>query len=166
MILRTPKNSVIVEATDPRHRQTEKMTNDESMRMQQLRALEVNIPEVGWKPTSAALISGRREFAGLVESGIWCGHEILIVVYGPAEPAFASIRRLFQSKKPVAARPFRESDFAFSADYWQVDPQAQGGDDPDMSFATLSDLEQWIGADAISWYGPLDSVNAVGKMLV
>ncbi|MGL3806375.1 hypothetical protein ACSYDW_09785 [Paeniglutamicibacter sp. R2-26] len=142
------------------------MRDGESTRMQHLRTLEKAVPEIGWKPTYAALIDGRREFAGLVESGVWRGHEILILVYGPAEPTFASIRRFFRPKKRAADRPFKESDYLFSADYWQLDPQAHGGEEPDMSFSSLTDLEQWIGPGGITWYSPLESVDAVGKMLV
>lgn len=101
----------------------------------------------------------------MVDSGVWRGHEILILVYGPAEPAFGALRRLFRRREPAAPRPFLESDFFFTADYWQVDPKAQGGEEPDRSFSSLIELEQWMGTVAITWYGPLESVDAVGKVL-
>ncbi|MGY5319843.1 hypothetical protein ACXA45_11485 [Neomicrococcus lactis] len=46
-----------------------------------------------------------------------------------------------------------------------MDPKAQGGEEPDRSFSSLIELEQWMGTVAITWYGPLESVDAVGKML-
>lgn len=141
------------------------MASDKADRMRQLRDLEGTVPPMGWKPSYEAMAGGRREFAGMIDGGLWRGHEILVLVYGPEEPAFEWLRGLFRSKKHAGPRPLVESGYSFSADYWRVDPQAQGGDESDMCFTSLTELEEWIADDDITWYGPVASVDAVGKML-
>lgn len=107
-------------------------------------------PEQGYGPSWDAILAGRREFAGLVTSGPWQGHEVLILVFGSA---------------PRRREP-RPDDFGFSVDYWIVDPTiaGEGEDRPSVGPDTLEEPYDQLTDAPIQWHPPAKSLARVGLL--
>ena len=108
-------------------------------------------PDYGYGPHWDAIIAGRREFTGKVLGGPYVGHDLIVTVYGDA----------------ALDREFEPADFSYWADYWMVDKDnaGPGDDDPDSSFTTLEELQEWLGGTPIEWHSPYVSLALAGRLL-
>lgn len=118
-------------------------------RVQQLESMPE--PDYGYGPHWDAIIAGRREFTGRVVRGPYVGHDLLVQVYGDA----------------ALDREYEPADFSYSADYWLVDEDnaGPGDDDPDPSFDTLEELQEWLDGTPIEWNSPYVSLAVIGRLL-
>lgn len=107
-------------------------------------------PPYGCGPQWEALITGRREFVGRVLSGPYVGHDLLVIVYGDAS----------------LDREYGPADFLYSADCRMVDEEnaGPGDDDPDPSFNTLEELQEWLSGTQIEWQPPYTSLALTGQL--
>jgi hypothetical protein len=99
----------------------------------------------------------------LVIDGPWWGHEVLIAVYRAVQGSWwqrlvRRVAREFEPPAPVEA-------LSFTADYWQVDPHAPGGDgEPDGSFNSLESLMNFLAGATIEWNPPMLAARLVDQM--
>lgn len=107
-------------------------------------------PDYGYGPHWDAIIAGRRGFTGKVLSGPYVGHDLLVTVYGDA----------------ALDREYQPTDFSYSADYRLVDEDnaGPGDDDPDPSFDTLEELQEWLAGTPVEWNPPYISLALLGRL--
>ena len=126
---------------------------DREWRARKVRVRELDSlpePDYGYGPSWEAILAGRREFTGAVTNGPYVGHDLMITVYGDQ----------------ALGREYQASDFAYAADYWMTDKDnaGPGGDDPDPSFETLEELQEWLEGVPVEWHSPYVSLARLGRL--